>query len=131
MLAGLRTASRLIVGQRGRFAPTAVAALNCTPTPSTVRTFAAQSAAAQEENIPILKTTKPSPKLGNLQQECWDTYLSTGRGCLTLFSLIDTDHSNSISYSEIKFWMENGEWPTDGILRAFASSSAFFPHSYQ
>lgn len=108
MLAGLRTASRLVFGHRGRFASLA-STLDFTPTPTAVRAFSAPAATAQEENIPILKTTKPSPKLGNLQQECWDTYLSTGRGCLTLFSLIDTDHSNSISYSEIKYWMENGE----------------------
>lgn len=111
MLAGLRTASRLVIGHRGRFASLASATLDFTSTSSTTaRTFSAQAATAQEENIPILKTTKPSPKLGNLQQECWDTYLSTGRGCLTLFSLIDTDHSNSISYSEIKYWMENVEY---------------------
>ena len=93
MLAGLRTASCVMVANRGRFASA-----------TAVRTF---SAAA---TIPILKTTKPSPELGSLQQECWNSYLSSGRGCLTLFSLIDTDHSNSISYSEIKYWMENGEY---------------------
>jgi len=94
MLAGLRTARKCASAASGLGFTTTVRALS-------------QAAAAQAENIPILKTTKPSPKLGNLQQECWETYLSTGRGCLTVFSLIDTDHSNTISYSEIKYWMEN------------------------
>ena len=96
MLAGLRTARKCVSAASGLGFTTTVRALS-------------QAAAAQAESIPILKTTKPSPKLGNLQQECWETYLSTGRGCLTVFSLIDTDHSNTISYSEIKYWMENGK----------------------
>lgn len=72
-----------------------------------IRPYSAQPDPATDAEIPILKTTKPSAKLAGLQQDCWDSYLSTGRGCLTLFSLIDTDHTNSISYKEIQYFLDN------------------------
>ena len=76
-------------------------------TASSLRLYSAQPEEAPSADIPILQTTKPSPRLSNLQQECWDSYLSSGRGCLTLFSLIDTDHTNSITYKEINDFLEN------------------------
>mmetsp|Transcript_18617 Transcript_18617/g.40512 ORF Transcript_18617/g.40512 Transcript_18617/m.40512 type:complete len:649 (-) Transcript_18617:105-2051(-) len=86
-----------------------ITAVSASAFPSTAprRLYSARPEATPSDDIPILKTTKPSPKLSDMQQECWDSYLSTGRGCLTLFSLIDTDHTNSISYEEIKYFMNN------------------------
>eukprot|EP01082_Thalassiosira_pseudonana_P014153 g11901.t1 g11901 contig6:819761-821867(+) len=51
--------------------------------------------------------SKITPLLAKLQQECWDGYVSTGRGCHTLFQLIDTDSSGKITWSEIRFFLEN------------------------
>ena len=63
--------------------------------------FSAQPRTVTEEDIPSLQSTKPAPNLSRLQEECWDAYKSTGRGCLTLFQLIDTDYSNTISCADI------------------------------
>ena len=52
-------------------------------------------------------TTKASPLIAKLQQECWDGYVATGRGCHTLFQLLDTDSSGAISWQEIRFFLEN------------------------
>eukprot|EP00577_Skeletonema_sp_RCC1716_P006234 CAMPEP_0113391502 /NCGR_PEP_ID=MMETSP0013_2-20120614/10753_1 /TAXON_ID=2843 ORGANISM="Skeletonema costatum, Strain 1716" /NCGR_SAMPLE_ID=MMETSP0013_2 /ASSEMBLY_ACC=CAM_ASM_000158 /LENGTH=629 /DNA_ID=CAMNT_0000274767 /DNA_START=120 /DNA_END=2009 /DNA_ORIENTATION=+ /assembly_acc=CAM_ASM_000158 len=51
--------------------------------------------------------TKASPLIAKLQQECWDGYVSTGRGCHTLFQLLDTDSSGAICWQEIRFFLEN------------------------
>ena len=61
----------------------------------------------EEAEMPILRTTKPSPALPDLQKDCWDGYLATGRGCLTLFSLIDSDRSGSVSAAELAFFIDN------------------------
>jgi len=45
--------------------------------------------------------------VAKLQKECWDGYVSTGRGCHTLFELLDTDSNNKISWQEIRFFLEN------------------------
>ncbi|EJK50290.1 hypothetical protein THAOC_30762 [Thalassiosira oceanica] len=45
--------------------------------------------------------------LSKLQQECWDGYVATGRGCHTLFQLLDTDSSGTVSWQEIRFFLEN------------------------
>jgi len=45
--------------------------------------------------------------VAKLQKECWDGYVSTGRGCHTLFELLDTDSNNTISWQEIRFFLEN------------------------
>eukprot|EP00957_Ditylum_brightwellii_P021261 1603750-Ditylum_brightwellii.AAC.1 len=55
----------------------------------------------------MLQTTKASPTLGFFQQECWDTYVATGRGCLTLFQLIDSDHSGEITVTELQYFIDN------------------------
>lgn len=52
-------------------------------------------------------TTKASPLIAKLQQECWDGYVATGRGCHTLFQLLDTDSSGAISWQEVRFFLEN------------------------
>ena len=51
--------------------------------------------------------SKITPLLARLQQECWDGYVATGRGCQTLFQLIDTDSSGTITWSELRFFLEN------------------------
>ena len=51
--------------------------------------------------------SKITPLIAKLQQECWDGYVSTGRGCQTLFQLIDTDSSGTITWAEIRFFLEN------------------------
>lgn len=48
-----------------------------------------------------------TPIIAKLQQECWDGYVATGRGCHTLFQLIDTNSSGRISWQEIRFFLEN------------------------
>ncbi|KAL7549080.1 hypothetical protein ACHAWF_012351 [Thalassiosira exigua] len=48
-----------------------------------------------------------APIIARLQQECWDGYVSTGRGCHTLFQLLDTDSSGKISWQEVRFFLEN------------------------
>ena len=48
-----------------------------------------------------------APMLSKLQQECWDGYVATGRGCHTLFQLLDTDSSGTVSWQEIRFFLEN------------------------
>ena len=48
-----------------------------------------------------------APMLSKLQQECWDGYVATGRGCHTLFQLLDTDSSGTVSWKEIRFFLEN------------------------
>src|SRR6056300_613370 len=55
----------------------------------------------------LTDTTKASPLIAKLQQECWDGYVSTGRGCHTLFQLLDTDSSGAISWQEVRFFLEN------------------------
>lgn len=45
--------------------------------------------------------------IAKLQQDCWDGYVSTGRGCQTLFQLIDTNATGQISWEEIRFFLEN------------------------
>lgn len=52
-------------------------------------------------------TSKITPIIAKLQQECWDGYVATGRGCHTLFQLLDTDSSGQISWQEIRFFLEN------------------------
>lgn len=52
-------------------------------------------------------TTKITPIIAKLQQECWDGYVATGRGCHTLFQLLDTDSSGQISWQEIRFFLQN------------------------
>lgn len=52
-------------------------------------------------------TSKITPIIAQLQQECWDGYVSTGRGCHTLFQLLDTDSSGDVSWQEIRFFLEN------------------------
>eukprot|EP00804_Cyclotella_cryptica_P025869 CCRYP_002724-RA/>CCRYP_002724-RA protein AED:0.05 eAED:0.05 QI:5/1/1/1/1/1/4/231/717 len=51
--------------------------------------------------------SKITPLIAKLQQECWDGYVSTGRGCQTLFQLIDTESKGTITWSEIRFFLEN------------------------
>jgi hypothetical protein len=48
-----------------------------------------------------------TPIIAKLQQECWDGYVATGRGCQTLFQLIDTNSSGQITWQEIRFFLEN------------------------
>ena len=48
-----------------------------------------------------------TPLIAKLQQEYWDGYVATGRGCHTLFQLLDTDSSGQISWQEIRFFLEN------------------------
>jgi alanine transaminase len=55
----------------------------------------------------LTDTTKASPLIAKLQQECWDGYVATGRGCHTLFQLLDTDSSGAISWQEVRFFLEN------------------------
>ena len=55
----------------------------------------------------LTDTTKASPLIARLQQECWDGYVATGRGCHTLFQLLDTDSSGAISWQEVRFFLEN------------------------
>ena len=69
----------------------------------------ARKCASAASGLGFTTTARALSQAAAAQAECWETYLSTGRGCLTVFSLIDTDHSNTISYSEIKYWMENGK----------------------
>lgn len=52
-------------------------------------------------------TSKITPIIAKLQQECWDGYVATGRGCHTLFQLLDTNSSGSINWQEIRFFLEN------------------------
>mmetsp|Transcript_31928 Transcript_31928/g.48979 ORF Transcript_31928/g.48979 Transcript_31928/m.48979 type:complete len:661 (-) Transcript_31928:211-2193(-) len=75
--------------------------------PRNEKFFSAQPRTLTEESIPSLQSTKHAPILSRLQEECWDAYKSTGRGCLTLFQLIDTDRSNTISCAEVKYFMDN------------------------
>lgn len=51
------------------------------------------------------ESEKITPIIAKLQQECWDGYVSTGRGCHTLFQLLDTDSSGQISWQEIRFFL--------------------------
>ena len=51
--------------------------------------------------------SKITPIVAKLKQECWDAYVATGRGCHTLFQLLDTDSSGQISWQEIRFFLEN------------------------
>jgi hypothetical protein len=55
----------------------------------------------------LLDSTKLTPMIAKLQQDCWDGYVSTGRGCQTLFQLIDTNATGQISWEEIRFFLEN------------------------
>ena len=59
------------------------------------------------KKLPRLDSTKLTPMIAKLQQDCWDGYVSTGRGCQTLFQLIDTDATGQISWEEIRFFLEN------------------------
>lgn len=52
-------------------------------------------------------STKTTPIIAKLQQECWDSYVSTGRGCHTLFQLLDTGSNGHIGWQEIRFFLEN------------------------
>lgn len=52
-------------------------------------------------------TSKVTPIIAKLQQECWDGYVATGRGCQTLFQLLDTNSSGFINWQEIRFFLEN------------------------
>lgn len=52
-------------------------------------------------------TAKVTPIIAKLQQECWDGYVATGRGCHTLFQLLDTDSTGQISWQEMRFFLEN------------------------
>ena len=52
-------------------------------------------------------TSKITPIIAKLQQECWDGYVATGRGCHTLFQLLDTKSSGFINWQEIRFFLEN------------------------
>ena len=47
------------------------------------------------------------PLLAKLQTECWNGYVSTGRGCHTLFQLVDTDSNGVISWKELNFFLQN------------------------
>ena len=53
------------------------------------------------------ESTMMTPIIAQLQQECWDGYVATGRGCQTLFQLIDTNSSGQITWQEIRFFLEN------------------------
>ena len=41
------------------------------------------------------------------QKQCWETYLSTGRGSKTLFQAIDTNHNHTISVNELHFFLDS------------------------
>ncbi|KAL7531930.1 hypothetical protein ACHAXR_004310, partial [Thalassiosira sp. AJA248-18] len=51
--------------------------------------------------------SKIAPIIAKLQRECWDAYVATGRGCHTLYQLLDTDSNGQISWQEIRFFLEN------------------------
>ena len=45
--------------------------------------------------------------MAKLQTECWDGYVSTGRGCHTLFQIVDTDSKGAVSWKELNFFLQN------------------------
>mmetsp|Transcript_24831 Transcript_24831/g.49481 ORF Transcript_24831/g.49481 Transcript_24831/m.49481 type:complete len:652 (+) Transcript_24831:122-2077(+) len=55
----------------------------------------------------LVDESKVTPLIAKLQQECWDGYVATGRGCHTLFQLVDTNSSGSITFAELRFFLEN------------------------
>ena len=67
--------------------------------------LAKRYASSSSSTPPIIRS---DGLVAKLQKEwCWDGYVSTGRGCHTLFELLDTDSNNKISWQEIRFFLEN------------------------
>ncbi len=52
-------------------------------------------------------SSKISGMLPTLQQECWDSYIASSRGCQTLFKLIDCDDDGYASNTEIGYFLKH------------------------
>ena len=52
-------------------------------------------------------STQTDDYLASWQKNCWETYLSTGRGSDTLFRSIDSNQSQSISVSELHVFLDS------------------------
>ena len=75
---------------------------NQTTTASTIRCNSTQAQPAATKMHP--STTNP---LSLWQKQCWETYLSTGRGSNTLFQAIDMTHSRTINVQELHFFLDS------------------------
>ena len=71
-------------------------------TTTTIRSKSTQAQPAATKMHP--STTNP---LSLWQKQCWETYLSTGRGSNTLFQAIDINHSRTINVQELHFFLDS------------------------
>ena len=71
------------------------------------RQIVSRTRSTRFSSAPNFADTKITPILAKLQQECWDGYVATGRGCHTLFQIIDTDSSGTVSWQELTYFLKN------------------------
>lgn len=72
------------------------------------RSFQCTSVVARSQRMArALSTRHNIDHLASWQKNCWETYLSTGRGGDTLFRSIDTSHSQTITVPELHVFLDS------------------------
>ena len=94
-----QSAARSLSARAGRQLTRRNAPINSTSVASTVlRSYSATRPGQSGSQFIFSRlgdTAKITPIIAKLQQECWDGYVSTGRGCHTLFQVSACDGHGS------------------------------------